>query len=35
MRGAGSRDHFFDVDLPTKAGVEGSNAGGNVATQRA
>jgi hypothetical protein len=34
MCGAGAPDHFFDVDLPTKAGVEGANAGGNVATQR-
>jgi len=35
MRGAGSRDHFFDVDLPTKTGVEGSNARGDVAAERA
>ena len=35
MCGAGSPDHFFDVDLPTKAGVEGSKAGGDVAAERA
>ena len=35
MCSAGSRNHFFDVEFPTKAGVERSNAGGDVAAERA
>jgi hypothetical protein len=33
MCGAGSRNHFLDVEFPTKAGVERSKAGGDVAAE--
>jgi hypothetical protein len=35
MSGTGSSDHVFDIDLPAKPGVEGSNAGGDIAAERA
>jgi hypothetical protein len=35
MRGARLRNHFFNIDLPAVARVEGSNPLGDVATKSA